>query len=64
MKKLTFLIVVASLFMVFPTIAAGMHFSDGNHLQEVCNKAIKLFDSTGNADVFTAGTLFGISTRN
>ena len=59
MKKLTLLIAVASLFMVFPTIAAGIHFSDGNHLQEVCNEAIKLFDSTGNADVFTAGTCLG-----
>ena len=59
MKKLTLLIVVASLFMVFPTIAAGMHFSDGNQLQEVCNEAIKLLDSKGNADVFTAGTCLG-----
>ena len=43
-KKLTLLITVASVFMVFPTIAAGMHFSDGNQLQKVCNEAIKLFE--------------------
>ena len=59
MKKLTFLSIIASLFMVFPTIAAGKHFSDGNHLHEVCNEAIKLFDSSGKADVFKAGSCFG-----
>ena len=45
--------------MVFPTIDAGLHFSDGNKLKEVCNEAIKLLDSTGNEDVFTAGTFLG-----
>ena len=45
--------------MVFPTIAAGIHFSDGNQLQEVCDEAIKLLNSSGNADLFMAGTCLG-----
>ena len=59
MKKLALKFVVASLFMVFSTIAAGMHFSDGNQLQEVCNEAITFPFIKGEADVFTAGTCLG-----
>jgi hypothetical protein len=59
MKKLALKFVVASLFLVCPAIAFGVHYSDGNHLQEVCNEAIKLFDSRDEADVFNAGNCFG-----
>ena len=38
MKKLTLLFVVASLFMIFSTIAAADHYSDGKLLQKTINK--------------------------
>ena len=59
MKKQILTFVVASLFIVYPTIAFGVHYSDGNLLQEVCSEAIKLFDSRDEADVFNAGNCFG-----
>ena len=59
MKKLTLLFVVASLFMVFPTIVAADHYSDGKLLQKTCTEALKLFDSRANADPFQAGSCLG-----
>jgi hypothetical protein len=59
MKKRLLAFIVASLFMIFPAIVSGVHYSDGNLLQEVCNEAIKLFDSRDEADVFSAGNCFG-----
>ena len=59
MKKLGLSLVVASLFMFFPTIAAAGHYSDGKVLHEACREAIKLFDSRGKADPFLAGSCLG-----
>jgi len=59
MKKLTLLFVVTSLFMIFPTIAAADHYSDGKLLQKTCNKALKLFDSRATADPLQAGSCLG-----
>ena len=59
MQKIILLIVAVSLFMIFPTIAAAVHYSDGNLLHETCNEAIALFDSRGETDAFKAGSCFG-----
>jgi hypothetical protein len=59
MKKLTLLFVVTSLFVIFPTIAAADHYSDGKLLQKTCTEALKLFDSRATADPFQAGSCLG-----
>ena len=59
MKKTALLLIVTSLLMVFPTIAAADHYSDGKLLQENCSEALKLFDSREKADVFQAGSCLG-----
>ena len=59
MKKTALLLIVTSLLMVFPTIAAADHYSDGKLLQENCSEALKLFNSREKADVFQAGSCLG-----
>jgi hypothetical protein len=59
MKKSVHLLIIAFLLMIYPTIAAADHYSDGKLLQENCSEALKLFDSREKADVFQAGSCLG-----
>lgn len=59
MKKTTFLLIIAFLFITFPHNASGKHFSDGNQLLQACNQAIKYFDSDERSNVFNAGSCWG-----
>ena len=59
MKKITLLLVLTFLYVVFPIITAADHYSEGKVLQETCIEAIKFFASRDKADPYMAGNCLG-----
>ena len=59
MKKQALFLAALSFMMIFPAIAFGDHFSDGNDLLEACRQTLEFPESDKNINEFNAGSCWG-----